>query len=406
MPEALAEAGRRPAPAARRDELRLVFWETTAGCNLECGHCRRLDVARAMMRDDLTTEEAFRLVDQVAAVGNPILILSGGEPLIRPDILEIARHARGRGLTVSLASNGTLITGRLARAIKDAGIARCAVSLDGARAETHDAFRRQLGAFHRALEGIGYVRWAGVPVQINTTVARHNAAELEAIHDLAVGLGAVALHAFLLVPVGCGVQIAQDQMLSPAGYEAILHRFYDLAQRGQLQCKATCAPHYYRVVRQRAAAEGRHVVPTRHGMAAMTKGCLAGSAVCFVSHKGEVFPCGYLPVAAGNVRRAPFGSIWRLSPVFASLRDPALLDGKCGACEFVHVCSGCRARAYYATGDYLAEEPFCVYAPRRLSRPLSPRVGEGTGEGDCRGPGPDPHPHPSPSCAAEKRRKG
>ncbi len=368
MAEATAERPVSPFPRKARDELRLVFWETTAGCNLECVHCRRLDVARQMMCNDLTTDEACSLVDQIAAVGNPILILSGGEPLIRPDILEIARHARRRDLTVSLATNGTLVTSRLAREIRDAGIARCAVSLDGSRAETHDQFRRQLGSFHRALEGIAYLRWAGVPVQINTTVARHNAAELEAIHDLAVALGAVALHAFLLVPVGCGVQIAADQMLSPAGYEAILHRFYDLAQRGQLQCKATCAPHYYRVVRQRAAAEGKHVVPTRHGMAAMTKGCLAGSAVCFVSHKGEVFPCGYLPVEAGNVRRAPFGSIWRLSPVFASLRDPALLDGKCGACEFVHVCSGCRARAYAATGDYLAEEPFCAYEPGEKAR--------------------------------------
>ncbi len=373
MPEAAAGPARETARPAGRHELRLVFWETTAGCNLECIHCRRLDVAREMMRTDLTTEEAFRLADQIAEVGNPILVLSGGEPLIRPDILDIARHARGRGLTVSLATNGTLVTSRLARAIRAAGIARVAVSLDGARAETHDQFRRQLGSFHRALEGIGYLRWAGVPVQINTTVARHNEAELEAIHDLAVDLGAVALHAFLLVPVGCGVQIAEDQMLSPQGYEALLHRFYDLAQRGRLQCKATCAPHYYRVVRQRAAAEGRHVVPARHGMAAMTKGCLAGSAVCFVSHKGEVFPCGYLPVEAGNVRRSPFGSIWRLSPVFASLRDPDCLDGKCGACEFVNICSGCRARAYYATGDYLAEEPFCVYEPRRRAREAGER---------------------------------
>ena len=378
MPEAMGAAPppRRPRPGEH--ELRLVFWETTAGCNLECVHCRRLDVAHEMMRSDLTTEEAFLLVDQIAEVGNPILVLSGGEPLIRPDILDIARHGRQRGLTVSLATNGTLVTSKLARAIQAAGIARVAVSLDGARADTHDQFRRQLGSFHRALEGIGYLRWAGVPVQINTTVARHNEAELEAIHDLAADLGAVALHAFLLVPVGCGVQIAEDQMLSPEGYEAILHRFYDLAQRGRLQCKATCAPHYYRVVRQRAAAEGRHVVPARHGMAAMTKGCLAGSAVCFVSHKGEVFPCGYQPVEAGNVRRAPFGSIWRLSPVFASLRDPDCLDGKCGACEFINVCSGCRARAYYATGDYLAEEPFCVYEPRRKS--TTAQVGRRTHE--------------------------
>jgi heme b synthase len=363
-------------PGNGQHDLRLVFWETTAGCNLECIHCRRLDVAHEMMRSDLSTQEAFRLVEQIAEVGHPILVLSGGEPLIRPDILDIARHAKGRGLMVSLATNGTLITPTLARAIQAAGIARVAVSLDGARAETHDQFRRQRGSFHRALEGLALLRGAGVPVQVNTTVARHNVDELEAIHDLAVQIGAVALHAFLLVPVGCGVQIAEDQMLSPEGYEAVLHRFYDLGQRGQLQCKATCAPHYYRVVRQRAAAEGRHLEPARHGMAAMTKGCLAGSAICFVSHKGEVFPCGYLPVEAGNVRHAPFGDIWRLSPVFASLRDPACLEGKCGACEFVHICSGCRARAYYATGDYLAEEPFCIYEPQHLTKIAASRQAE------------------------------
>lgn len=349
----------------REHQLRLVFWETTAGCNLECKHCRRLEVARELMRSDLSTAEALSLVDAIAVLGRPILVLSGGEPLLRPDIYDIARHGVRRGLPVSLATNGTLIDHAVARQIRAAGIVRCAVSLDGATAATHDVFRRQLGAFHQALEGIGALRAAGCDVQINTTIAQHNEHELRGIYDLAVGVGAVALHCFMLVPVGCGLAIAEDQMLSPARYEEVLNDIYDLAREGRLHVKATCAPHYYRVIRQRAKRDGRELHLATDGMAAMTKGCLAGSAVCFISHKGEVFPCGYLPVEAGHVRRERFADIWERSPVFARLRDADLLGGKCGPCEFKTVCAGCRARAYAATGDFLAEEPFCAYQPRR-----------------------------------------
>jgi len=362
----------------RERRLRLVFWETTAGCNLECQHCRRLDVAREMMRSDLSTAEALSLVDAIAGMARPILVLSGGEPLLRPDIYAIASHAVSRGLTVSLATNGTLIDGAVARRIRATGILRCAVSLDGATAATHDVFRRQLGAFHRALEGIAALRGAGCEVQINTTIAQHNEHELRGIYDLAVGIGAVALHCFMLVPVGCGLAIAEDQMLSPARYEEVLNDIYGLAREGRLHVKATCAPHYYRVIRQRAKREGRPLHLATDGMAAMTKGCLAGTAVCFISHKGEVFPCGYLPVEAGHIRRERFADIWERSPVFARLRDPDLLGGKCGPCEFKMVCAGCRARAYAATGDFLAEEPFCAYQPRRGGRPR-PRDAWGVG---------------------------
>ncbi|HEU5394850.1 MAG TPA: radical SAM protein [Candidatus Methylomirabilis sp.] len=352
----------------REHQLRLVFWETTAGCNLECQHCRRLEVARELMRSDLSTAEALSLVDAIAVLGRPILVLSGGEPLLRPDIYDIARHGVRRGLPVSLATNGTLIDHAVARQIRAAGIVRCAVSIDGATAATHDVFRRQLGAFHQALEGIGALRAAGCDVQINTTIAQHNEHEIRGIYDLAVGVGAVALHCFMLVPVGCGLAIAEDQMLSPVRYEEVLNDIYDLASEGRLHVKATCAPHYYRVIRQRAKREGRPLQLATDGMAAMTKGCLAGSAVCFISHKGEVFPCGYLPVEAGHIRRERFADIWERSPVFARLRDADLLGGKCGPCEFKTVCAGCRARAYAATGDFLAEEPFCAYQPRRQER--------------------------------------
>ncbi len=357
---------------------RLVFWETTAGCNLHCIHCRRIEVADQLTPHDLSTQEAFTLVDQLAAVGSPVFVLSGGEPLMRPDIFDIARYATDAGLTVALATNGTLIDETLAARIKNSGIKRVSISFDGADAPTHDVFRALAGSFEAAVRGFKALRAVDLPVQINTTVAKHNQAQLESVLTLAKDLGAVALHLFLLVPVGCGVEIAADQMVSAEDYERILNWLYDVEQsEPELQLKATCAPHYFRVMRQRRAEENRSGVkrdlPASHHrqvhghphgqMHAATKGCLAGTGVCFVSHRGQVFPCGYLPVEAGNVRQQDFGSIWEASPLFAEMRDPDRLTGKCGACPFKSLCSGCRARAYGMTGDYLAEEPFCVYQP-------------------------------------------
>ncbi|MDW8345142.1 MAG: radical SAM protein [Verrucomicrobiae bacterium] len=360
---------------------RLVFWETTAGCNLECIHCRRLEVSRQLMQSDLSTEAARAFVDDLAAYAKPILVLSGGEPLFRPDIFEIARHARARGLPVALATNGTLINAQVARAIVEAGIQRVAISIDGADEQTHDAFRQQPGSLAAALAGFAQLKRLGMSLQINCTITRHNVHQLDLLYTRAVELGADALHLFMLVPVGCGVQIAATNMLPADQYESVLHWMYDRSREGRIHLKATCAPHYFRVMHQRAAAErrarmhttaptGQESGPLRamhpQGMAAMTKGCLAGSAVCFVSHTGEVFPCGYLPVSAGNVTRQPFAEIWERAPVFQRLRNDELLGGKCGVCEFKRVCMGCRARAFYEThGDYMAEEPYCIYEPRR-----------------------------------------
>lgn len=381
---------------------RLIFWETTAGCNLACIHCRRITVADQLMPQDLTTAEAFDLIDQIASFGSPIFVLSGGEPLFRPDIFDIARHATDAGLIVALATNGTLIDADVARKIKDSGVKRVSVSFDGADAPTHDIFRGP-GAFDAAMKGIGHLRDVGLPFQINTTVARHNAHQMPETLALAKEIGAVALHLFLLVPVGCGVEIAPDQQILPDEYEAVLNWMYDAEMEGGIELKATCAPHYFRIARQRQAEERRNGIvrerPSsmhrqqhggntatgghpgghpgsnghgpghghgRHAMNAMTKGCLAGTGVTFVSHRGEVFPCGYLPVEAGHIRRQGFQDIWENSPLFAELRDVELLGGKCGVCEFKKLCSGCRARSFGMTGDYLAEEPFCTYEPHAL----------------------------------------
>jgi radical SAM protein with 4Fe4S-binding SPASM domain len=352
-------AGQTPWP-------RLVFWETTAACNLECAHCRRLEVGHEMSTRDLTTDEGKRLIDQLAVCGRPLLILSGGEPLIRPDIFDLAAYAAEKGLPCALATNGTLIDRATAGKIAAAGVRRVSVSLDGADAETHDRFRRIAGSFERALAGIAHVRAAGVPVQINMTLARHNARQLEALFALAEQVGAVALHVFVLVPVGCGVEIADEEMLSPEQCEDTLTRFYELSKRSRLETRATCAPQYSRIVRQRRVLEKAQGVAAAGGPDP-GRGCLAGMAVCFVSHEGKVFPCGYLPAEAGDLRRQSFSAIWQESPVFARLRRPDLLTGKCAGCEFVHVCMGCRARAYALSGDFMTEEPSCPYVPQKAT---------------------------------------
>ncbi len=420
--------------SAQTYKPRLVFWELTTGCNLRCIHCRAT-AQELSSPDDLPTPKVLDLIQQLSRYSHPILILSGGEPLFRKDIYEIACHGTECGLRVALATNGTLVTPEVAQKIAWAGIQRVSVSLDGADAATHDSFRGIPGSFAAALRGIQHLQNVGVPVQINTTIARHNAHQLPAILDLALTLGCAALHTFLLVPVGCGVNIAESQMVPPEEYEKILHWFYDRQMEGRIEMKATCSPQYFRVLRQRQAAERKSLVsdgtwrssrpapsgppeaepagapcetlvahpgkigvnlntgaaippsstpgeplssspdhahghpgslPWRGGseMSAMTKGCLAGSGVCFISHKGEVFPCGYLPVKAGDLRTQSFAEVWEGSEVFAALRDTANLTGKCGLCEFRNICLGCRARAYAATGDYLAEEPFCIYQPQ------------------------------------------
>ncbi|MFQ5714336.1 MAG: heme b synthase [Candidatus Scalinduaceae bacterium] len=351
-----------------QNQLRLVFWETTAGCNLECIHCRRLDVSTQLAKDDMTTEESYKFIDALAETAKPILVLSGGEPLFRPDIFDIAKYALKKGLTVALATNGTLVDEVMAKKIVEAGVSRVSISLDGADAETHDSFRKLKGSFEKAIKGFNHLKKLGMSMQINCTIAKHNSHQLQDLYNLCLKLGAEAMHIFMLVPVGCGVEIADDQMLEPERYEYILNQFYDLSKEAKIQTKATCSPHYFRIMRQRAKEEGITITPKTHGMAAMTKGCLAGTGVCFVSHKGEVFPCGYLPVNAGHVKKQPFKEIWKDSPVFMKLREPDLLGGKCGECEYKKVCEGCRARAFYETGDYMAEEPYCIYKPKLMNK--------------------------------------
>jgi heme b synthase len=344
-------------------ELRMVAWEVTRQCNLRCVHCRAA-AQEGPYPGELTMWEARQLLQDIASFARPVIILTGGEPLLRPDIVEIAALGTELGLRMVMAPNGTLLTEERAKELVGAGVQRISISIDGASAAAHDGFRGVDGAFAGALEGVRAAKAAGLPFQINTTVTRRNREGLADILDLAVRLGAVAHHIFLLVPTGRGKEMAEEA-ISPQDYEATLHWFYEQRARVPLQLKATCAPHYYRVLRQRAKAEGRRLSRAADGLDAVTRGCLAGSAFCFISHTGEVQPCGYLEVVCGNVRRTQLSTIWGSSEVFRRLRDLDQYRGKCGRCEYRTVCGGCRARAYETTGDYLAEEPFCIYEPRR-----------------------------------------
>jgi radical SAM protein with 4Fe4S-binding SPASM domain len=305
----------------------------------------------------------------------PVLVFSGGEPLCREDLFELVMQARSLGITPALATNGTLIDTTVAKQIHDSGIARVSVSLDGATAEVHNKLRQLEGSFERAIEGIGYLNNQKVPFQINITLTKHNAGQLEDVYDLAKSLGAVAVHIFMLVPVGCGQSLAETDMLSPEQYEQKLLDICELDGRGELQMKVTCGPHYERVIRQNGlyksraeAGHGRSDVPGRNGHRGPTKGCLAGLGVLFVGHQGDVFPCGYLPVNCGNVLQEKLSDIWYGSKDLARMRDSNELEGKCGVCGYREVCGGCRGRAYAGTGNYMAEEPFCAYVPPEVIR--------------------------------------
>ena len=342
--------------------LRLVAWEITRNCNLSCVHCRAA-ATHGPYTGELDTQACLTLLDQISEAGDPIVILTGGEPLLRSDIFEVARYGTDKGLRMVMAPNGTLIDASMAQKMADAGIKRISISLDGATAERHDKFRGVDGAYDGALNGIEHAKAAGIEFQINTTITQANLEEIPRIQELAVELGAVAHHIFLLVPTGRGKYIV-DQAITAEQYEETLNWFYDQRDKTPLQLKATCAPHYYRILRQRAKEEGKTVTFQTHGLDAVTRGCLGGTGFCFISHRGIVQPCGFLNVDSGDVTKTSFVDIWRDSTVFNNLRSFNDLEGKCGECGYKRVCGGCRARAYEATGDYMAEEPLCSYQPQ------------------------------------------
>jgi len=349
------------ADIPKNDQLRIVAWEITRSCNLNCVHCRASSKFGPYPQE-LDTIKAKKVLDQIREVGQPIIILTGGEPLLRKDIFTLAEYGTKKGLRMVMGTNGTLITPDITKKIQESGIKRVSISLDGPTKESHDAFRQVDGAFDKAIKGIAYLKERGIEFQINTTITKYNLFELEEIFELVVRLGAIAHHIFLLVPTG-RAQDMINQELNAREYEDTLRWFYQQHDKTTIQLKATCAPQYYRIMRQEAHLKGEKVNRTTYGLDAVTRGCLAGTSYCFISHEGIIQPCGYLEVNSGDLRESTFSDIWMNSPVFTNLRDFSKYKGKCGRCEYITVCGGCRARAYAATGDYLSEEPLCAYNP-------------------------------------------
>ncbi len=336
----------------QKENLRMIAWEVTRSCNLACLHCRASSICGSYA-NELATEECFKLIDEIVSFSKPVIILTGGEPLLRKDIFQIAEYGNKKGLRMVMATNGTLLTDELVTKILQSGIKRISISLDGPDEATHDSLRQVPGAFQRACAGIARAKKAGLEFQINSTITRGNLELVPQIMELAEKLGAKAQHIFLLVPTGRAKDMLGEE-LSAQEYEKTLKFLAQEKNRSSLEIKITCAPHLNRILAQ------EHLEPA----ATLTgRGCMAGVSFCFISHTGDLQPCGYLDLKCGNIRKQGFKSSWLESEVFNNLRDFSKYQGKCGICEFRAICSGCRARANAVANNYLAEEPYCAYQP-------------------------------------------
>jgi AdoMet-dependent heme synthase len=341
--------------------LRLVAFEITRTCTLSCRHCRG-DSRKEAYTDELSFNEIQAILRNIASFVKPIIIITGGEPLTRPDVYDIAAYSSSLGLRTVLATCGHLLNDETIPKLLKAGVSRVSISLDGASASTHDRFRGTPGAFEATLAGIAAAHRHRLDFQINSTLTILNIAELEPLHDLALSLGAVGFHPFLLVPVGRGKELA-EMAIPPEEYEKTLERIARLAETSPLEIKPTCSPHYTRVSRKIQKSPAKNG-SSGHG-STITRGCLGGQGFVFISHRGTVQICGFLDIGAGNLRETRYDlkEIWESAPFFREIRDSGRYKGKCGGCEYWDICGGCRARAYYSSGDYLGDEPNCLYQP-------------------------------------------
>ncbi|WP_163972034.1 TIGR04053 family radical SAM/SPASM domain-containing protein [Oceanobacillus halotolerans] len=357
----------------------IVIWELTRACQLKCLHCR----AEAQYHRDpreLTFEEGKKLIDDIYEMNNPMLVFTGGDPLERPDVYDIAEYAIKKGVRVSMTPSATPnVTKEAMKKAKDVGLSRWAFSIDGHNAEIHDHFRGTSGSFDLTMNAINYLQELEMPLQVNTVISRYNVDYLDEMAEMVEKLGVVLWSVFFLVPTGRG---KESDMISPADHERVLRWLYKLSKRVPFDIKTTAAQHYRRVVIQNKMREKVATSDTDHinyedalvkgdtgkidGLGRAPKGVNDGNGFVFISHKGDVFPSGLLPIKAGNVRQTPLAKIYRESEVFQNLRNPDKYKGKCGVCEFRHVCGGSRSRAYNVTGDYMESEPYCVYIPKAM----------------------------------------
>jgi radical SAM protein len=346
---------------------RVIAWESTRACNYACQHCR----AQAQKQADpnqLTTKEAYNLIDQIAAFCKPIFIISGGDPLLREDIFDVAKYASTQGLRVAMSPSGSNITPEVIKKMKSSGIKIISLSLDGSSAKVHDEFRVVHGAFDLAMHNMTLACAEQMPFRINTTVTQHNIDDLSNIQKLVTDMGAVEWDVFMLVPTGRGkiyMEIAPDK------YEETLRSIYKTTLTSQTPIKITCAPQYNRIVTQHITQQHKHQqsqqpvtceIKNKSHHSGGGGRCMAGNGFCFISHVGEIYGCGFLPIKAGDIRQQNFSEIYENSILFKQLRNPDMLKGKCGICKYKTVCGGCRARAFSTVNDYLQEEPYCNYS--------------------------------------------
>ena len=365
----------------------IVIWETTQACDLACLHCRASAVPRRDPRE-LSTDEAKDLIDAVRGFGRPLFVLTGGDPLKRPDTVELVRYAAAAGLRVAMTPSGTpLMTPAVLEALRDAGLSRLAVSLDGSSPEIHDRFRGGAGSWEWTVRMLEAARALGLSTQINSTISRHNVHDLEPLIALMERLGIALWSVFFIVPTG---RARADDLATADEFESVFHRLYDLSKTAPFDIKTTAAPHYRRVILQRQRAERRAgtrdeaPAPLTGGVGfsladgvGRAKGVNDGDGFVFVSHRGDIYPSGFLPVSAGNVRTHDLAEVYRTHELFRALRDRSRLGGKCGACEYRAVCGGSRARAYAMTGDWLAADPLCAYVPPAWARQLEASASAG-----------------------------
>jgi radical SAM protein len=371
----------------------VVIWETTRACDLACKHCRASANA-SRSPEELTTEEGRRLTDSILGFADhggrpPLFVLTGGDPMKRPDIYDLIAHGTQKGLSVAMSPSATpLVTREAILKMRDCGLKRMAISIDGPDAASHDAFRQVEGSFDRTMQMVQWSAEAGLPLQLHTTISRYNRHRLDELGALMLSLpGVVIWSLFLLVPTGRG---KAEDIVTAQDFEDVFNWLYDFSKQAPFDVRTTAAQHFRRVVMQRRGAEkragaaaapaGPRFSPKRDigfttpadGISRAPKGVNDGNGFVFIAHNGDICPSGFLPVVGGNVRKDNLVDVYRNSGLFRSLRDPDRYKGKCGWCEFRHVCGGSRGRAYALTGDYLESEPFCVYEPKRRVKEAAP----------------------------------
>ncbi len=350
-------------------EPKWIAWEITRRCNLRCVHCRSSSEMEAKGHPDFSTEEAYRIIDDIASYAKPVMVLSGGEPLLRKDVFDIAKYGTAKDLRMCIATNGTLVTEEICEGMKSSGIKMVSLSLDGSTAEVHDNFRNQKGAFAGVVNATELFNKHGIKFLINSSFTKRNQQEIPKVYKLAKKLGATAWYMFMIVPTGRGEDI-MNELISKEDYEELLEWHYQMEKNEKdLLVRPTCAPHYYRVVLQKQKEEGEKF--ERRSLKFSTggsKGCIAGQVICLIDVDENVLPCSYFPKSAGNLKEKSFKDIWENSELFLEMRDFKKYKGRCGSCEYINVCGGCRARAYAVSGDYLEEEPFCGYIPYKIKK--------------------------------------